>query len=193
MWRWGYLKMWEKIIDEIKKNFRNPKRYIILIIGIIMFLFLFPYLDANIFYYNRVNNRIDILNKMSEIDMEKIQSNKIFINEYNSLLNEIEKQTEGNLGNILIKENNSTVNNYKFISGCIIFWFISIMCLKIKNIKTTGQRWLGFFLFAIIGLFFGVIARELPTIVTPIVNYIGFPFFIMILIALIVTENKMNK
>ena len=83
--------MWEKIIDEIKNNLRNPNLYIVLIIVIMVFLLLFPYIDANIFYYNRVNSRIEILNKMSEIDVEKIQNNEIFMKEYDSLLDEIEK------------------------------------------------------------------------------------------------------
>ncbi len=113
--------MWERIIDEIKNNLRNPNLYIVLIIVIMVFLLLFPYIDANIFYYNRVNSRIEILNKMSEIDVEKIQNNEIFMKEYNSILDEIEKQTEGNMGNIFMHENDEKVNTIKFISGGMVF------------------------------------------------------------------------
>ena len=170
--------MWERIIDEIKNNLRNPNLYIVLIIVIMVFLLLFPYIDANIFYYNRVNSRIEILNKMSEIDVEKIQNNEIFMKEYNSILDEIEKQTEGNMGNIFMHENDEKVDTIKFISGGMVFWGIAISYLYGENRNLKNIKY-GFFPMIIIGFIFGVIARQIPTIISPIINFIGFPILIL--------------
>ena len=69
--------MFEKIFDLIKNNFKNPKLYVFLLVVLLTVLVLFPYIDANFFYYNRVNDRIDILTKVSEINVEQIQENEI--------------------------------------------------------------------------------------------------------------------
>lgn len=79
--------MFEKIFDLIKNNFKNPKLYVFLLVVLLTVLVLFPYIDANFFYYNRVNDRIDILTKVSEINVEQIQENEILYKEYNSIAN----------------------------------------------------------------------------------------------------------
>ena len=56
----GRSKMVEKVFDIIKDNLKNPKLYIALLTIIVVILLLFPYIDANFFYYNRVEKRIDI-------------------------------------------------------------------------------------------------------------------------------------
>lgn len=72
--------MGEKIFDLLKANIKNPKLYVVLFIFIMVTLILFPYIDANYFYYNRVEKRITILNKIAEIDENKIMDNKIWLN-----------------------------------------------------------------------------------------------------------------
>ena len=56
-----------KLFDLVKGNFKNPKLYICILIVLLCFLVLFPYIDANVFYYQRINDRIDILKKISRI------------------------------------------------------------------------------------------------------------------------------
>lgn len=90
--------MFEKIFDIIKTNLKNPKLYITLLVLLVIILLLFPYIDANIFYYQRVNNRVEVLSKISELDADKISNNEILQAEYNSILQEIEKQKEGSFG-----------------------------------------------------------------------------------------------
>ena len=106
--------MLEKIFDLIKNNFKNPKLYVFLLVILLTVLVLFPYIDANFFYYNRVNDRIDILTKVSEINVEQIQENEILHKEYNSILAEIDKQSTGSVGSVFIKESNNTVNLIKY-------------------------------------------------------------------------------
>ena len=84
--------MLEKIFDLVKSNFKNPKLYIGILIVLLCFLVLFPYIDANVFYYQRINDRIDILQKISEIDPESLAENQILSDEYNRILSEIDKQ-----------------------------------------------------------------------------------------------------
>lgn len=136
--------MFEKIFDLIKNNFKNPKLYVFLLVVLLTVLVLFPYIDANFFYYNRVNDRIDILTKVSEINVEQIQENEILYKEYNSILTEIEKQSSGNIGSVFIKEADNTVNLIKFITGGVLVWLIALLCLFIKGFKNWGHRILGF-------------------------------------------------
>lgn len=185
--------MLEKLFDLVKSNFKNPKLYIFLLIILLTVLVLFPYIDANFFYYDRINDRIDILTKVSEINIEEIQGNEILHKEYNCILEEIEKQSSGSVGSVFIKESNDTVNLIKFITGGSLMWLIALLCLFIKGIKNWGHRIFGVVLFAVIGCILGLAAKAIPTIANPMVNYIGFPVLIIIVVALLATGGKSKK
>lgn len=182
--------MFEKVFDLIKNNFKNPKLYIFLLVALLTVLVLFPYIDANFFYYSRVNNRIDVLTKVSEINVEELQHNEILLKEYNSILAEIEKQPSGSVGSVFVKESNNTVNLIKFITGGSLIWIIAILCFFIKGFKNFGYRILGFVLIAWGGCILGIVAKAIPTIVNPMVNYIGFPVLLIIVVALLATGGK---
>lgn len=182
--------MVEKIFDLVKSNLKNPKLYISMLVILLVVLVLFPYIDANFFYYDRVDNRIDILTKVSEINADEIKDNEILYQEYNRILAEIEKQSSGSLGTIFIKESNRTISTIKFITGGLIAWLIAIMCLFIKNFGNLGSRLLGIILFAILGVILGFVAKAIPTIINPWINYIGVPFLMIIFVALLCTGGK---
>lgn len=61
----------ELIVSWIQKNLKNPKLYAVLAVLIIVIAIVFPYIDANFFFYNRIEKRVSILQSLSEIDMEK--------------------------------------------------------------------------------------------------------------------------
>lgn len=185
--------MFEKIFDEIKNNLKNPKLYVCVLSILIVVLLLFPYIDANVFYYNRVNNRVDVLIKVSEIDVEKLQDNDALMKEYNGILSEIEKQSDGSLGSVFIKETNNTVNIIKFIIGGIFFWILAIACFFIKGFKRFRYRILGFLTMVGFGYLFGLISKSIPTIITPIINYVAFPIILLSIIALLSINNKKIK
>jgi len=183
----------EKIFDTIRSNLKNPKLYVLMLAILIVILVLFPYIDANIFYFNRVKNRIEILEKMSEFNTESIESIPALKNEYDSILNEIENQSNGSLGSIFIKETDKTINTIKFVTGGFLVWLLAIACFFMKRFKNLGHRIATIILLTIVGGITGGISRAIPTLITPMVNYIGFPLLLIILLALLATSNSKEK
>lgn len=185
----GRSKMVEKVFDIIKDNLKNPKLYIALLTIIVVILLLFPYIDANFFYYNRVEKRIDILKAVSDIETEKIENNPILKAEYENILEEISKQKEGSLGSVFITNNTSKVSRYKFLTGAIWSWLVGVLCLFIK-IDKVSQRIVGILFFAILGCILGYISTLIPTIIDPKCNYILMPILQLVLLGVLVTNNR---
>ena len=173
------------LFEEIKKNLRNPRMYAVILTLIVLGLILFPYLDANLFYYKRVSSRIDLLTKISNIDKEKISEDPILYNEYQDILQEISSQPDNMVNHIFFKETRKTVNDFKFISGGFIFWLFAILCLFLKDVKNIAAR--------ILGVLFGFIARSISNIFNPWVNCIGFPLVLILVVALLLTSGKKNN
>ena len=128
--------MKDKVFDLLKSNLKNPKLYVGLFIILIAGVLLFPYIDANWFYYGRVEKRIEILDQISKLDKEPIGDNPILVDEYNSILQEISKQKDGSIGSIFITENSKEVKRHKFIWGGFLCWILSIICLFINMEKS---------------------------------------------------------
>lgn len=181
--------MVEKVFDIIKDNLKNPKLYIALLTIIVVILLLFPYIDANFFYYNRVEKRIDILKAISDIETEKVENNSILKAEYENILEEISKQKEGSVGSVFITNNTSRVCRYKFLTGAILAWLVGVLCLFIKMDKVS-QRIVGGLFFAILGCLLGYISTLIPTIIEPKCNYILMPILQLVLFGVLVTNNK---
>ncbi len=185
--------MKEKLFAKLWDNLRNPKLYVFIIAVFIVALVLLPYIDANVFYYKRVNNRIDILKKLEAIDVEELKNDEVLLREYNSILSEVEKQSDGSLGSVFRKETDKSVILFKFLTGGSLCWLIAIFCLFIKGFKNFGNRILGFLVFTILGGITGLLAKAIPTISNPVVNYIGFPVLLIAIIALLATSGNKKK
>ena len=84
----------ELIVSWIQKNLKNPKLYAIFATVIVVIALVFPYVDANFFFYNRIGKRVDILQSLSEIDMEKVSRSPALQEEYDAIISEIKKQRE---------------------------------------------------------------------------------------------------
>ena len=185
--------MLEKIFDAVKSNLKNPKLYVFILILLIIVLLLFPYIDANFFYYNRVDSRVEILNKISQLDGDKINSNEILKSEYDSILQEIEKQKNGSLGSVFNNEKDITISWIKFLSGGSIAWILAIYCLFIK-FKSMRDRIIGIIFSLLLGALLGGISVAIPTLINPMVNYIGFPVLIITIIGILATYgSKKNR
>lgn len=74
---------------------------IIVIILFVFILILFPFIDTNFFYANRIKNRINILQEITQLDMNKINENEKLLNEYESILNEINESDNNYINKIL--------------------------------------------------------------------------------------------
>lgn len=181
--------MIEKVFDIVKDNLKNPKFYFIILIGMVMILLLFPYIDANFFYYNRVEKRIAILNDVAGIEKEKLLDNDILKAEYESILAEISKQKDGSLGSVFITNNTEKISKMKFITGAILSWFIAILCLFIKMEKI-WQKLVGLLIFLMLGVILGGIASVLPTVIKPMCNYLLVPIVQLILLGILVTSGN---
>ena len=176
----------EKIFELFKQNIKNPNLYVTLFIIIMIVLILFPYIDANYFYYSRVEKRINILNEITELDENRFSNNEILQNEYLSILKEIEKQKDGSLGSVFITDNSQTVNRNKFLSGAVLSWVITMVSLFIKMEKW-WYKLVSLLLFGIIGMALGYFSTIIPTIVSPKCNYIFMPIMQCVVFGMLIT------
>lgn len=184
--------MKDLIVNLIKNNLKNPKLYIGLFALLLVVLLLFPYIDANFFYYERVEKRVSILKDVTEININTLQSNPILKDEYDSILAEMEKQKNGSIGNILITTSSQQTKIMKFLSGAALMWFIAILCLFI-SFHRPFDRIAGIMLFSALGGAFGYLAEAIPTIIQPTVNYILMPVLQILLLAFLVTSSNTKK
>lgn len=65
-------KLIEELLEGFKKNYKRPRLWICLGLIIFCFVLLFPYIDSNFLYFSRMEKRISILERVMELDQEKI-------------------------------------------------------------------------------------------------------------------------
>lgn len=184
--------MQQQIFNLVRENLKNPKLYVGLFAILIVGMLLFPYIDANYFYYNRVEKRIDILDKVTNIDQNKINKSHTLTQEYESILTEVSKQKAGSLGSVFMTNNSDEVKVKKFLTGAILSWLVGILCVFIKMEKK-WYKLLGFIFFAIIGCLIGYIGMILPTVISPTCNYVVFPILQCLVFGILITSGNKNK
>ena len=188
------------IINKIL-GMNKRKLGIIVIIVFVSVLILFPFIDTNFFYSNRIKNRIDILQKITELDMDKINQNENLMKEYNSIVKEI-NESDNNYINKVLNNNKNDHTIGKFISGGTLWWLLGIVVLLFYNKfnkedsikgKNLGLRIGGFILCIIIGGLLGFICSIIPTIFNIWVNYIIIPILVLILMFLLLYKTTSNN
>lgn len=198
-----------KLIDElltlVKKNYNKPRLWIGLMIVAFCIALLFPYIDSNFFYFSRIEKRISILERVMELDKVKINSNQVYKDEYQSILQEIEQQSERSVNSVMNKTTmyiNSIVtagkrqgNSWiKFFTGAIWFLIVTICIPFMDTFKKRSDKILAFILLLIMSIIVGCFFSIIPIIFAPMVNYIGFPILQIILVIIIVSKsNKKEK
>lgn len=173
----------EKLIIGILKDSKNYKKIAwFFIVFVLMIIMLYPIIDANFLYYKRVSNRIEILDKITKVDVEKINNNEKLQQEYNLILSEIESKEDKYLNNIFIKEKTIKNNVIKFIAGAWMFLIVGLILPFTKD-KQKGKRTFNNFLSGvfclIIGLLLGYGAMKIPTIINIIVNVILYQIILI--------------
>ena len=173
---------------------------VIVIVLFVFILSLFPFIDTNFFYANRIKNRINILQEITELDMNKINENEKLSNEYESILDEI-NESDNNYINKLLNNNKNEHSLGKFISGGLLWWILATIMLFFYNTfnkentgsKNWGTRIGGFVICAIIGGLIGLICSIIPTIFNIWVNYLIIPIIVLILMILLLYKSSSNS
>ncbi len=182
-------------------NMNKRKLGVIVIIVFVSILILFPFIDTNFFYANRIKSRIDILQKITELDMDKINQDKNLTKEYESIVKEI-NESDSNYINKVLNNNKNDHTIGRFISGGILWWLLGIIVLFFYNAfnkednkkgKNWGTRIAGFILCAIIGGLIGLICSIIPTIFNIWVNYIIIPILVLVLMILLLYKTSSNN
>ena len=182
-------------------NMNKRKLGITLITLCVAILILFPFIDTNFFYPSRIKNRIEILDKITKLDMDVISQNQYLTREYNSIVKEI-NESDSNYINKVLKRSKKDHTIGKFISGGILWWFLGFMVLFFFNAfnkeksnegKNWGTRIGGFILCLIIGARTGLICSIIPTLFNIWVNYIIIPILVLILMILLLYKTTFNN
>ena len=192
----------ELIVDFLKRNYKKPKLWFA-ILGILVFIILiFPYIDSNTFYYTRMEKRISILEHLTQLDETTINSNPVYRQEYESILQEIQLQRERSV-NSIATQLFDTVNSswrtgkdqgnkiLKFISGAIWFLIVTICVPFMNTFKNRSDKLVAFIVMIILSTIVGCIFMAIPIIYRSWINYFVIP--IAQLVIVIVLVGKKDK
>ena len=192
----------ELIVDFLKRNYKKPKLWFG-ILGILVFIILiFPYIDSNTFYYTRMEKRISILEHLTQLDETAINSNPVYRQEYESILQEIQLQRERSV-NSIAAQLFDTVNSswttgknqgnkiLKFISGAIWFLIVTICVPFMNTFKKRSDKLVAFIVMIILSTIVGCIFMAIPIIYRAWINYFVIP--IAQLVIVIVLVGKKDK
>ena len=192
----------ELIVDFLKRNYKKPKLWFG-ILGILVFIILiFPYIDSNTFYYTRMEKRISILEHLTQLDETAINSNPVYRQEYESILQEIQLQRERSV-NSIATQLFDTVNSswttgknqgnkiLKFISGAIWFLIVTICVPFMNTFKKRSDKLVAFIVMIILSTIVGCIFMSIPIIYRAWINYFVIP--IAQLVIVIVLVGKKDK
>lgn len=192
----------ELIVDFLKRNYKKPKLWFG-ILGILVFIILiFPYIDSNTFYYTRMEKRISILEHLTQLDETAINSNPVYRQEYESILQEIQLQRERSV-NSIATQLFDTINSswttgkdqgnkiLKFISGAIWFLIVTICVPFMNTFKKRSDKLVAFIVMIILSTIVGCIFMAIPIIYRSWINYFVIP--IAQLVIVIVLVGKKDK
>lgn len=168
--------MGERIIDLLEKILTGPKRRFfgaLIIIALALGIIVFPYIDANFLYYNRIEKRIDNLQTMVELTGGSLKENESLYAEFNSILEEMDAAREKALSNATNKVDTLRDRHTKFLAGAGL-WFaiaLGILFSKKKEEKWSFKKVTSNLFSAIvcigIGLGIGCFFTLIPTVGTP--------------------------
>lgn len=161
---------------------------------IIIAIVIYPIIDANFLYYNRTNKRIDIIQKVIGISTEDIKSDKRIEEEYNSILNDMNKQNQNYINNIFVTETSPAKNMAKFISGAWLFALVGLIMPFSKD-KKSGKRFSannigGAILCLVIAGVIGYICMKIPSIINVGINIVLYQIILIFLAYTISTSGK---
>lgn len=196
-------KILEMIVEILKRNYKKPKLWFG-IIGILIFIIIiYPYIDSNTFYYSRMEKRISILEHLTQLDESKINSNPVYREEYDSILQEIAMQRDRSVNSLvtgLLDDVNTSLTTgknqgnkaIKFITGSIWFLIVTICVPFMNTFKKRSDKLMAFIVMIILSVIVGCIFMAIPIIYKPWINYIVIPIA-QLIFAVALTTKKDKK
>lgn len=193
--------MWDKILELMVNTIKgkNGKKLIaIIILVLILIVIIFPYINANFLYYDRIEKRINNLKSLVELSGKNLSESPNLLSEYNSIIEEINNAQSKSLNTIIEPESNNSFDYWiKFISGGFLFAIISLLGLfqKEKNKKLTfntfiKKNFLIFILCIFIAVLLAFIFARIPTLISPWINAFAAPILQLLMIYLLFYKTK---
>jgi len=133
--------MGEKLIDLLGKIVTGPKSRIFwafVIVALVVGIIIFPYIDANYLYYDRIERRINNLQALVDLTGIPLQENEDLYAEYESIIEEMESAREKALSNTTNNKDTIQDRRVKFLSGAGLWYIVALMVLITKK-KT--EKW----------------------------------------------------
>ena len=189
-------KLWELLVNVITGR-RSRIFWAVVIVLVVFVVIVYPYIDANFLYYDRIEKRIDNLQKLVELTGTPLEENEELNKEYLSIVAEMETAREKALSNATNDQDSKRDKLIKFASGAGLWVIVAIGVLfpKKKNEKVTIKRVCNNLLSAAvclgIGSLMGCIFTYIPTLGSVDINAAFAPTVQLIVIWLIMdTPNK---
>lgn len=191
--------MGEKIFGWFEKIATGEKRryfFATLIIIVILGIIVFPYIDANFLYYNRIEKRIDNLSNLVNLTDTPLEENVILYKEYLNILEEMQTARENSLFASNKAEVSRTDSMWKFAGGALLWVIIAIVLFfsKKKGEQRTFKQFINNVPYAALCLMIGVILGGvfvfIPTIGIAELNFALAPIVEIIVMWLIIESPK---
>ena len=170
----------------------------VLIILLIAVVIIYPYIDANFLYYDRIDKRIDNLQKLVELTGEPLYENEDLNKEYSSILKEMEVAREKALSNATNSEDSLHNRRVKFFAGAGLWYVVAIAVLftKKKTEKWSFKKVFNNFCSAIlclgIGSGLGWVFTLIPTLGIVEVNAV-FTLILEVVVLWLLIEQPKNR
>ncbi len=152
------------------KNYRIF--WAVMIMILIILVTAFPKLDASIIFYNRIETRIENMQKLASIDGVSIVDDEALRAEYEDILEDMADARLRAKTGVFLPEDCEFDRNVKFLSGAFLFTILAMIflfCLRNKNGKITVKFFLTKNLLIsalclLIGFVSGMACVDIPTL-----------------------------
>ena len=191
-------KLWELLVN-IMTGRRSRIFWAIIIILVILVVIVYPYIDANFLYYDRIEKRIDNLQKLVDLTGKPLEDSDELKKEYQSIITEIETAREKALSNATNAHDSNRDKLIKFAGGASLWVIvaISVLFLKKKGEKRTFKRFCNNLLSSIVclgvGSLVGILFTYVPTLGSVDINAAFAPMIQLIILWLIIETPRQKK
>lgn len=191
-------KLVEAIVEIFQRNIKRPTLWLVVIVIISLSAMALPYIDHYIFFYDRTTKRVELLQQITSLDVEKINKDERLAKEYNLIIEDIQKQGKANLlgldAGTLFIPTTRPIQFWKFISGASLLWVLALFVPFMNTFKKKSDKIAALFIVLIFGCITGWISYIIPTFYAPIINYLSIPvLLIAILVIALIKSNKKKQ